>query len=99
MHGGKTRVPVLAKGKTDIARALVYVRDDRPFGSPCPPAMFRYSRNRSGDHPVEHLRGFAGILQADAYAGYKRLYVPSWSPAPVHRRAACPRRAWTVDCI
>ena len=52
---------------------------------------FRYSRNRSGDHPVEHLRGFAGILQADAYAGYKRLYVPSWSPAPVHRRAACPR--------
>ena len=22
-----------------------------------------------GDHPVEHFRGFAGILRADAYAG------------------------------
>ena len=25
-----------------------------------PAALFRYSRNRSGDHPVEHLRGYAG---------------------------------------
>ena len=24
-------------------------------------ALFRYSRSRSGDHPVEHLRGFAGF--------------------------------------
>ena len=39
--------------------------------------------NRSGDHPVEHLRNFAGILQADAYAGYNRLYDPGRSSAPV----------------
>ena len=84
LHGDETPVPVLAKGKTDTARAWVYVRDDRPFGGPDPPAaLFRYSRNRSGDHPVEHLRDFAGILQADAYAGYRRLYEPGRSPAPV----------------
>ena len=84
LHGDDTPVPVLAKGKTDTARAWVYVRDDAPFGGPDPPAaLFRYSRNRSSDHPVEHLRGFAGILQADAYAGYKRLYEPDRSPAPV----------------
>ena len=84
LHGDDTPVPVLAKGKTDTARAWVYVRDDRPFGGPDPPAaLFRYSRNRSGDHPVEHLRGFAGILQADAFAGYNRLYEPSRSPGPV----------------
>ncbi len=84
LHGDDTPVPVLAKGKTATGRAWVYVRDDRPFGGPDPPAaLFRYSRNRSGDHPVEHLRGFAGILQADAYAGYKRLYEPGRSPAPI----------------
>ena len=84
LHGDDTTVPVLAKGKTDTARAWVYVRDDAPFCGPDPPAaLFRYSRDRSGDHPVEHLRTFTGILQADAYAGYRRLYAPDRSPGPV----------------
>ena len=88
LHGDDTPVPVLARGKTDTGRAWVYVRDDRPFGGPDPPAaLFRYSRNRSGDHPVEHLRGYAGILQADAYAGYNRLYEPARSPGPVTEAA------------
>ena len=84
LHGDDTPVPVLAKGKTDTGRAGVYVRDGGPFGGPDPPAaLFHYSRDRSGDHPVEHLRNFAGILQADAYAGYNRLYDPGRSLAPV----------------
>ena len=37
LHGDDTPVPVLAKGKTDTARAWVYVRDDAPFGGPDPP--------------------------------------------------------------
>ena len=84
LHGDDTPVPVLAKGKTDTGRAWVYVRDDKPFCGPDPPAaLFRYSRDRSGDHPVEHLRTFTGILQADAYAGYRRLYEPGRLPGPV----------------
>ena len=43
LHGDDTPVPVLAKGKTDTARAWVYVRDDAPFGGPDPPAaLFHY---------------------------------------------------------
>ena len=84
LHGDDTPVPVLAKGKTATGRAWVYVRDDAPFAGPDPPAtLFRYSRDRSGDHPVEHLRSFTGILQADAYAGYRRLYEPGRAPGPV----------------
>ena len=87
LHGDDT--PVLAKGKTATARAWVYVRDDAPFGGPDPPAaLFRYSRDRSGDHPVEHLRTFTGILQADIYAGYNRLYAAGRSSGPV-TEAAC----------
>ena len=75
LHGDDTTVPVLARGKTDIARAWVYVRDDRPFGGPAPPAaVFYYSRDRRGEHPQEHLAFYAGILQADAYGGYNKLY-------------------------
>ncbi len=37
LHGDDTRVPVLAKGKTDTGRIWVYVRDDKPFGGPAPP--------------------------------------------------------------
>ena len=37
--------------------------------------LYRYPRDRSGDHPVEHLETFSGILQADIYAGYNALYV------------------------
>ena len=36
--------------------------------------LFRYSPDRRGEHPREHLKRFAGILQADAYAGFGRLY-------------------------
>ena len=89
LHGDDTPVPVLAKGKTDTARAWAYVRDDAPFGGQDPPtALFRYSRNRSGAHPVEHLRGFMGILQADAYAGFNPLYAPGRVPGPV-TEASC----------
>ncbi len=84
LHADDTPVPVLAKGKTATGRAWVYVRDDRPFGGPDPPAaLFRYSRDRSGDHPVEHLKTFAGILQADIYAGFNRLYAAGRSPGPI----------------
>jgi transposase len=84
IHGDDTTVPVLAKGKTDTARAWVYVRDDAPYGGADPPAaLFYYARDRSGAHPEKHLTGFAGILQADAYAGYNRLYAPGRSPGPV----------------
>ena len=84
LHGDDTPVPVLARGKTATGRAWVYVRDDAPFGGADPPAaLFRYSRDRSGDHPVEHLKTFAGILQADIYAGFNRLYEAGRSPGPI----------------
>ncbi len=84
IHGDDTTVPVLAKGKTDTARAWVYVRDDVPFGGTDPPAaLFHYSRDRSGRHPETHLRDFTGILQGDAYAGYNGLFKPGRSPCPL----------------
>lgn len=89
LHGDDTTVPVLAKGKTDTGRCWVYVRDDRPFGGPAPPAaMFHYSRDRSGEHPQAHLAAYAALFQADAYGGYGKVYEPGRAPGPI-LEAAC----------
>ncbi len=91
LHGDDTTVPVLAKTKTktDTGRIWTYVRDDRPFGGPAPPAaIFHYSRDRRGEYPIAHLRDWTGILQTDAYAGYNALFKADHLPAPL-TRALC----------
>lgn len=77
IHGDDTPVPVLCPGRgtTKQGRLWTYVRDDRAAASTEPPAVyFRYSPDRKGERPRAHLAAFTGILQADAYAGFERLY-------------------------
>jgi hypothetical protein len=50
--------------------------------------MFRYSRDRTAEHPKRHLAAYGGILQADAYAGFNDLYAPGRKPGPI-TEAAC----------
>jgi transposase len=89
IHADDTTVPVLAKGKTRTGRLWTYVRDDRPFAGPDPPAaVFFYSRDRSGEHPEQHLASYAGLMQADAYAGFNRLYEANRKPGAIVE-AAC----------
>ena len=77
------------RGPSRSERVWTYVRDDRPFGGPAPPAaLFHYSRDRRGEHPRDHLANYGGILQADAYAGYNELFKPARTPGAV-TRALC----------
>jgi transposase len=89
IHADDTTVPVLAKGKTRTGRLWTYVRDDRPFGGRDPPAaVFFYSPDRGAKHPEQHLASYAGLMQADAYAGFNRLYGAGRRPGPIVE-AAC----------
>jgi transposase len=77
LHADDTPIPVLApgNGKTKTGRLWTYVRDDRPMGSLEPPAVwFAYSPGRNSEYPATHLQPFQGTLQADAFAGFNRLY-------------------------
>jgi transposase len=95
LHADDTPIPMLdprnGKKATTQARIWTYVRDDRLFGGTDPPAVaYFFSADRKGDHPRHHLAGFEGILQADAYAGFRQLYEPD--PITGERRireAAC----------
>jgi len=71
-------------------RIWAYVRDDRPWGGSDPPAAaYHFSPDRKGEHPRRHLDGFEGILQADAYAGFRKLYEPGLDDVQRVREAAC----------
>jgi len=54
----------------------VDLRPRRPAGRQLhPPAVWiQYSPDRKGEHPAKHLASFTGVLPADAYSGFERLY-------------------------
>lgn len=71
-----TPIPVLdpGRGRTRTGRLWVYVRDDRPWDGPDPPAaVYFYSPDRRAERPAAHLGRFRGILQVDGYAGFESL--------------------------
>lgn len=77
LHGDDTPVPVLepGRGSTKTGRLWTYVRDGRPWGDTGPPAvLFRYSPDRKGERAQSHLLNFHGVLHADGYAGFDRIY-------------------------
>lgn len=72
-----TPVPVLdpGRGKTKTGRFWTYVRDGRAHGANEPPAAYyRYSPDRKGKRPKDHLKNYSGFMHADGFAGYDKLY-------------------------
>jgi transposase len=103
IHGDDTPFPVLAPGlgRTKTGRLWIYVRDDRPFRGPAPPAAaYFYSPDRGGEHPKSHMAAFTGLLQADGYAGFGALYEAARTkPGPITEVACwahCRRRFFDV---
>lgn len=71
VHTDDTTVPVLdpQREHTRTARFWAYLGDDlNPFN------VFDYTPDRTQVGPQKFLEHFRGYLQADAYAGYDRLY-------------------------
>lgn len=99
LHADDTPIRVLdprirqSRGKArgvKEGRIWTYVRDDRPWGGTDPPAVaYHFSPDRKGEHPQRHLADFKGVLQADAYGGFAKLYEAAPGTGPRIREAAC----------
>lgn len=98
LHADDTPIRVLdrsAKSKglgkgVKQGRIWTYVRDQRPWAGQAPPgAIYYFSPDRKGEHPRKHLANSAGILQADAYSGFKALYETGADGSAQFREAAC----------
>jgi transposase len=95
IHTDDTPIAVLAPGlgRTRTGRIWTYVVDERPWaGSRAPAAYYRFSPDRKGERPRDHLASFRGVIQADAFSGYEALFRQSGPPgvnAPRIQHAAC----------
>lgn len=98
LHADDTPIRVLdrsAKSKglgkgVKQGRIWTYVRDQRPWAGQAPPgAVYYFSPDRKGEHPRKHLKNSTGILQADAYTGFKALYETRADGSAQFREAAC----------
>jgi transposase len=95
IHTDDTPIAVLAPGlgRTRTGRIWTYVVDERPWiGSRAPAAYYRFSPDRKGERPRDHLANFHGVIQADAFSGYNALYRlpgPPGTNAPRITHAAC----------
>ncbi|MAW99217.1 MAG: IS66 family transposase [Sphingomonas sp.] len=77
IHADDTPVPMLVpgKGKTAQGRLWTYVAEPRASGGKGPALVwYKFTPDRSGVHPQTELRQFTGLLQADGYAGFDKLY-------------------------
>jgi transposase len=85
----KGRAKGIGKGVMQ-GRIWGYVCDQRPWAGTAPPgALYRYAANWKAEHVLAHLGSASGILQADAYKGYAKLYEPGADGEPRFREAAC----------
>ena len=100
LYADDTPIRVLDRSRRDKGKGLgkgvkqgriwAYVRDPRPWAGAAPPgAVYRFAPNWKEEHVLSHLADARGILQADGYKGYKKLYEPKYDGPPRLREAAC----------
>ncbi len=96
IHTDDTPVAMLApgQGRTRTGRLWTYLVDERPWcGDRAPAAWYRFSPDRKGERPREHLADYKGVIQADAYSGYTGLYDPARKPDPLQEAGIGPSAA------
>ncbi len=98
LHADDTPIRVLDRASRDKGlgkgvkkgRIWAYIRDQRPWAGIAPPgAVYAFAPDWKEEHVHRHLAKTRGILQADGYKGYAKLYDPDPDGTPRLREAAC----------
>lgn len=98
LHADDTPIRVLDRSLRDKGlgkgvkkgRIWTYVRDQRPWAGAAPPgAVYYFAPDWKEEHVHRHLKQASGILQADGYKGYGKLYEPNTDGQRRFREAAC----------
>lgn len=98
LHADDTPIRVLDRSLRDKGlgkgvkrgRIWAYVRDQRPWAGSAPPgAIYYFAPDWKEEHVLRHLSEGCGILQADGYKGYAKLYDPEPDGTTRFREAAC----------
>lgn len=73
IHADEVPCQVLhEEGRDATAKSYMWVYLSGTDGLPSI-VLYDYRTGRSGDHPIDFLKGFTGMLQCDGYAAYGRI--------------------------
>lgn len=73
LHADETPVQVMNEpGRKNTTDSYMWVYSTGKY-SEHPIRIFEYQPGRSGDYPMNFLKGFKGYLHTDAYSGYKKI--------------------------
>jgi transposase len=98
LHADDTPIRVLDRSLRDKGmgkgvkkgRIWTYVRDQRPWAGTSPPgAVYYFAPDWKEEHVHRHLQQSSGILQADGYKGYGKLYSSGAVGLSRFKEAAC----------
>jgi len=98
LHADDTPIRVLDRGMREKGlgkgvkqgRIWAYVRDQRPWAGTAPPGIvYRFAPDWKQEHVRSHMADARGILQADGYKGYAKLYEPEPDGTLRLSEAAC----------
>jgi transposase len=98
LHADDTPIRVLDRSLRDRGlgkdvkkgRIWTYVRDQRPWAGTSPPgAVYYFAPDWKEEHVHRHLKQSNGILQADGYKGYSKLYSSGENGTSRFKEAAC----------
>ena len=98
LHADDTPIRVLDRSLRDKGmgkgvkkgRIWTYVRDQRPWAGTSPPgAVYYFAPDWKEEHVHRHLQQSSGILQADGYKGYGKLYSSGAVGPSRFKEAAC----------
>jgi len=98
LHADDTPIRVLDRSLRDKGlgkgvkkgRLWTYVRDQRPWAGIAPPgAVYYFAPDWREEHVHRHLDQASGILQADGYKGYAKLYEAGPDGKRRFREASC----------
>lgn len=98
LHADDTPIRVLDRSLRDKGlgkgvkkgRLWTYVRDQRPWAGVAPPgAVYYFAPDWKEEHVHRHLKQASGILQADGYKGYAKLYEAGMDGKRRFREASC----------
>lgn len=98
LHADDTPIRVLDRSRKDRGmgkgvkkgRIWAYVCDQGPWAGAAPPSVvYKFAPNWKEEHVLSHLGQSCGILQADGYKGYAKLYAKDADGRAQFKEAAC----------
>lgn len=73
VQADETVVKVSKDGRPAGSDSRMWVYRSGEYNTETPVVLFDYRKTRSGDNPIEFLKGFTGYLECDGFSGYRKM--------------------------